>query len=71
MPRPGNSNLFRCFPGVASGKFNQPVIMEKAVNKTSKSFFAQVFYGLLCRVQETAICSAVFLAWRPASLTSR
>jgi len=28
----------------------------------SKSFFAQVFYGFLCRVQETAICSAV--SWR-------
>jgi len=28
MPRPENSNLFRCFPGVASGKSHLPKIEE-------------------------------------------
>jgi len=52
MPRSGNSNLFRCFRAWRLAK--------TTVDATSKVFFLACFlYGALCRVPETAICSAV------------
>jgi hypothetical protein len=64
MPRSGNSNLFRCILGAASGKEHPAVIMSGKEHpaviisrdryKKSRAFSALFTYGLLCRMQETA-----------------
>ncbi len=59
MPHPGNSNLLCCFlvwrltNYICRRSYKVPLLREQGL------FLACFIYGLLCRIQETAICSAV------------